>query len=81
MNNEPTIFITLKGATPLQVDRCRKIIHRMFTEDVFNIRRGEVLLNFDHRGELGAITIKQTVWRSQGDLPRLTKKVENVTII
>ena len=59
---EGIITIKLGGITSLQVERCRQMIHTMFTSDVFNIRNGKAILNFDSEGLLADIEISMKTW-------------------
>jgi hypothetical protein len=59
--NEPVIYFTLEGATPDQAKRCTEIIHTMFLQGAFNVRNGNVTLNFDQEGILMGIK-KELRW-------------------
>jgi len=80
MNEKSKIFIELDGATFEQTERCRRIIHTLFEQGLFNIKRGEAVLNFDDMGELGSITMKLLKWRRGEKDKHFTKQVEHVII-
>ena len=60
--NEGIITIKLEGISHIQVERCRQMIHTMFTHDVFNTRNGKAILNFDSDGLLADIEIIQKTY-------------------
>jgi len=60
--NEGFITIKLEGISHIQVERCRQMIHQMFTSDVFNVRNGKAILNFDSEGLLADIEISMKTW-------------------
>lgn len=64
-----SIIITLEGVTLEETERCRKIIHTLFEQGVFNLRRGDVVLSFDERGELGSIRLDYVRWRRDKPAP------------
>ena len=57
------ITIKLEDVTFQETERCRKVIHQLFEQGVFNMRRGDVVLSFDERGELGSIKFDFVKWR------------------
>lgn len=63
MNPNNTIFITLDGAGPLELERCRKMIHRMFELGFFATRSGSFTANFDVDGTLASVE-KVSRWRA-----------------
>ena len=70
--NEPIgkIEITLAGATLEQTEHCRKIIHTLFAQGVFNLRNGRAILHFDPNGSLAAIDTEVSKWRrDKPDIP------------
>jgi len=72
MKQEGTIWITLDGATFEDTERCRKIIHLLFEQGIFDVKRGDVILSFDEKGNLGRIKLDIVKWlRQYGDVPRL----------
>lgn len=79
--NEGIITIKLEGIPFPQVERCRQMIHQMFISDVFNVRNGKAILNFDSDGVLADIEISQKTWsrrhEQQEELMKLNQfKVE-----
>jgi len=66
-----TITIELDGATFQETERFRKMIHVLFTQGVFNLRRGYATLHFDHEGILSGIDIFQSKWRDNKPLDPL----------
>lgn len=60
--NEGIITIKLNGISFEQTERCRQMIHQMFMSDVFNVRNGKAILNFDSDGILADIEISQKTW-------------------
>ena len=60
--NQGIITIKLEGVSLQQTERCRAMIHTMFEHDVFNIRNGKAILNFDHTGLLADIEISMKTW-------------------
>ena len=63
MNTPGIITIKLEGVTFEDTERCRKVIHTLFEQGVFNMKRGDVVLSFDERGELGSIKMDYVKWR------------------
>lgn len=59
---EGVITIKLDGISLEQVERCRLMIHQMFTSDVFNVRNGKAILNFDSEGLLADIEISMKTY-------------------
>ena len=60
--NEGVITIKLDGITKEQTERCRQMIHQMFLSEVFNVRNGKAVLNFDSEGLLADIEISQKTY-------------------
>ena len=60
---EGTITISLEGASFEQTERCRRIIHTLFEEGVFAVKRGKAILSFDETGALGSIELQVLKWR------------------
>ena len=60
--NKGEILIKLEGIPFQQVERCRMMIHTMFTSDVFNVRNGKAIHNFDSEGILADIEISMKTW-------------------
>ena len=60
--NEGIITIKLGGITSEQTERCRAMIYTMFEHEVFNIRNGKAILNFDSTGLLADIEISMKTW-------------------
>ena len=81
---EGIITIKLEGITSLQVERCRQMIHTMFTSDVFNIRNGKAILNFDSEGLLADIEISMKTWsrkhETQPELMPITQYVVQTNV-
>lgn len=53
-----TIELILEGATLQETEHCRKMIEIMMKAGVFNVRSGQVVINFDYGGEIGDIEIR-----------------------
>ena len=63
------ITIKLEGASFNETERCRSVIHTLFEQGVFNMRRGDVILSFDELGNLGSIKLDFVKWRRDKVLP------------
>lgn len=77
---ESTIWISLDGATPAQIERCRQIIHLMFDKGVFNIQNGSAELHFDNEGTLQMIRTQVDAYRRNRTPAPLPKVFEYVNI-
>ncbi len=80
--NEPIgkIEISLAGATFEQTEHCRKIIHTLFSQGIFNLRNGRAILHFDPTGTLAAIDFEIGKWkRDKPDIP-IVKTYDNAII-
>lgn len=53
----------MDGASPLETERVREIIHIMFTAGAFGIKNGCAMLHFDSNGILQAVEPHYTSWR------------------
>ena len=79
---EGIITIKLDGISFEQMERCRLMIHQMFTSDVFNIRNGKAILNFDSDGILADIEISQKTWsRRHEQQPELMSQFQIETTV
>ena len=72
---QPVITLQLNGASMTQTEIIRSMIVKMFEAGVFSIKRGKVVLSFDHQGALGSIEITELRYRS-GDLVEMKKSVK-----
>ena len=50
----PTIFVTMEGATLEQAVRCQRAIEQLFDAGFFNITAGSFNTHFDSRGKIKA---------------------------
>lgn len=50
MINNGTILITLDGASLVETERCRRIVHALFEEGFFSTRSGSFTAHFDDAG-------------------------------
>lgn len=65
------ITIEFEGVTFQETERFRKMIHTLFSQGVFNLRRGQATLHFDFQGTLSGIDIFQNKWRDNKPLDPL----------
>lgn len=64
------IDITLEGASYETTERCRRIIHLLFEQGVFNIKNGEAIVSFDEVGNPGSIRFNYIKWKNnKPDIP------------
>lgn len=77
--NKGNININLEGVSFEETERCRAIIHALFTAGVFSVRNGKAILNFDHLGLLAEVELQVKKWRR--DKPMLPEtKLESAKI-
>lgn len=75
-----TITLKLDGASLVETERCREIIHTLFAMGVFGIRNGHATLSFDHEGTLQEVRHEFIKWRKgKAVLPALAD-FKDVTI-
>lgn len=78
------INLTLEGASLSETERCRLIIETLFRSGAFNVRRGKVVLSFDHHGILGRVDFEVQAWTREDDKRRgnipVVKRYEDVKI-
>lgn len=58
-----TITIQLEGIGLTELERCRQIVETLFSQGVFNVRNGKIILNFDSDGTLQQIDFNVSKWR------------------
>lgn len=63
--------VILKNTTKKEVQRIFAILHTLFDQGVFNMRRGSVSLNFNEDGKINSIHIEATKWH--GGRPNPTR--------
>jgi len=68
-NMEGEINIKLEGATLQETERCRRIIHELFTQGFFALRNGKAIVHFDHTAEMQQIEYDFIKWRRGKDAP------------
>jgi hypothetical protein len=73
------IEIKLDGATTIDTERYRLLIHTLFVEGVFNIKAGSATLHFDDLGVLKEIEYNFRRRRDKPSLP-LQEGGKNATI-
>lgn len=76
---EDIILIKLHGSSPEIRNRICSALHIMFSQDVFNIKNGNAILNFDSNGTLSSIDLNIRKWRKgtqEVPLVRLYKDVK-----
>ena len=79
--NKGTIVIDLDGVSLEQTERCRKIIHTLFAQNVFGIRNGKAVLHFDGDGELMMIQFDIIKWKKdKSEIPLLKELYKNARI-
>jgi len=72
MINKGTIVIDLENVSLEQTERCRKIIHTLFTQGVLGVRNGKAILHFDSEGELMQIQFDVIKWKKdKAEIPLL----------
>ncbi len=60
-----TINISLDGASPPELERCRHIIHLLFEQGVFNQKNGYATIHFDNNGFPSKIEVPRTWLRDK----------------
>ena len=80
--NKGNINITLEGVSFEETERCRAIIHALFTAGVFSVRNGKAILNFDHLGLLAEVELQVKKWRrDKPQLPQSAMESAKIEII
>jgi len=57
------IHIQLEGASFQETERCRLIIHELFTQGFFSLRNGKAIVHFDHDANMQQIEYDYIKWR------------------
>ena len=60
--NKGEILIKLEGVSFEETERCRQIIHKLFESNVFVLRNGKAILNFDNFGGLADIEVSMKTY-------------------
>ena len=63
MNEAGLIYYKLDGASIEETERCRIIIHNLFTSGVLNIKNGSATLHFDSEGLLQEIRLEKILYK------------------
>lgn len=74
------ITIEIEGLKPLELERCRQIIHKLFEQGAFNVRNGKVILNFDSDGIMQQINFEVSKWRRNKESLKTLSLYENANI-
>ena len=80
MNEEGIITIKLEGVDFEQTERCRRIIHTLFSRGFFGIRNGNAQVHFDPLGEVNSIEVHKITYRRDKPPPLLHDLLEYATI-
>lgn len=59
------LLFELEGASPTSVEKMREGIQTLIAQQVFGIKNGKVILNFDSEGNLQEIEFNYKKWRKQ----------------
>lgn len=70
MKETGTITITLEGVTFEETERCRRILHLLITEGLFNINNGTMNLHFNREGSLQGVDIFRRKWRRNEEIDK-----------
>jgi uncharacterized beta-barrel protein YwiB (DUF1934 family) len=60
---EGKIEIKLDGANFQETERCRKIIHELFTQGFFSIKNGKAIIHFNEKAEMAMIQYDFIKWK------------------
>lgn len=65
-----SLLFELEGVSPALVEKMREGIQTLIQQQIFGVRNGKVILNFDPEGNLQEIEFNYKKWRKQN----LTKR-------
>lgn len=80
MTETGTITIKLEGVDFEQTERCRRIIHTLFSRGFFGVRNGNAEVHFDPLGELAKMEIHKITYMRDKPPPLLQDLLEYAKI-
>lgn len=63
MKETGTITINLEGVSFEETEKCRRVLHTLISQGLFNIRNGSMNLHFDFEGTLQEIEVHLKKWK------------------